>query len=445
MRQIPGAIISLFLVLCAVLLPSAAEAMKASARHLDQSKLKPAQEESEPVVELAIPGSYRVRKVAMFPLELPGYVIEGVLWPFAKGLDALERKRIFKRGADLMSNKEKTLWVYPVIDWSTGVSFGGGPALKYLDLFDKRYTLEAYYKIHVDMSQYAGFLIKKKDAIELFERPLSFQGGLKWIRQRRDDYYGIGMTPQSDHAKFDDTVIDADSRFDLDLGRHFSMEGDFAFTTSTTGPTAKGGYPSVNQMFPPSGIPGFERWITYFRFGAAIIQDTRDNADFPTHGGRRALSFYRYQEISGSDYSFNEYDLDVSQYLPLWKPGMVLVLHNGWKFQQAIGGDMVPFNRLAVLDYKNMLRGFKRGRFHDVSSVVFNVDYIYPVSRMVRGRVFFDAGRVFHGVQDFSFSNFKYDGGGGIEMHLFKVMLFKFMAAYGGEGVNLMLSIGQEF
>ena len=135
---------------------------------------------------------------------------------------------------------------------------------------------------------------------------------------------------------------------------------------------------------------------------------------------------------------------DIEHYFRLWKPGLVFHVRNNWTFQQEIGGQRVPFYRLALLDASSPLRGFKRGRFRDKSSVLFNFEYLFPLSRMIGGILFVDTGRVFNGVSNFSFSNWKYSAGGGLELHLFKVTLLNFLVGYGGEGVNLMLGVSKK-
>ncbi len=129
-------------------------------------------DEQAPKVKVTVPGSYWQKKVMLFPLEVPSYALRAATWPLGILFDTLEQKRVILRITDLLSNKEKTLWVYPVIEGGAGTNFGGGPALRYTDLFHDGYNLHAHYKIHINLNQYAGVWMGKSNAAELFGKPL---------------------------------------------------------------------------------------------------------------------------------------------------------------------------------------------------------------------------------------------------------------------------------
>ena len=91
------------------------------------------------------------------------------------------------------------------------------------------------------------------------------------------------------------------------------------------------------------------------------------------------------------------------------------------------------------------MRGFDWGRFRDNASVVFNVEYRYPVWDYIDGQLFFDTGRVFNGPEDFSFKNFKFSGGAGFSFRTKDYFLLRFQAAYGGEGLKILFKTSQSF
>lgn len=397
---------------------------------------------SDPIVKVEIPGSHHAKKIALFPLELPVYVLQLALWPIGEGVGLLERKHVFERGAELLSNDAKTFWVYPIIDWGAGTSFGGGAGFKYTDLFHRGYVLSGSYRIHIDLNQYANLSLFKRDAFYLWDRPVSLKSRIEVDDLRSMDYYGKGDdTPQIDHSRYTMTSIDWDGRLEYEPVKNLKVDAGLGVLAAATGPSTYGGYPAVDTTFGAANLPGFDRWLTYLKLELGVAYDTRDNTLKPQKGGRREFSFYRYQCMTSNSFSFNQYVLDFTQYFPLWRPGVTLAVRNNWTFQQEVGAQRVPFYRLDVLDYLSPLRGFKRGRFHDHSSVLFNFDYTYPVSRLVDGLIFVDTGKVFDGITDFNFDHWRYSVGGGLSINLFKITLLKFMAAYGGEGANLIFGM----
>lgn len=404
-----------------------------------------AEQGGEPVVVVKPPKSYYVKKVGLFPIELPAYAFKVVLWPITQGVGYLERHYVFDRAADFLSNDEKTFWVYPVVNWGAGDNFGGGVGFKHIDLFNDRYIFNAEYTINIALNQFAKVTLQKEDVLDLWGRPLSFWTGVEWHRTLNADYYGRGGdAPQSDHSRYTIGDIDWDGQLFYDLGWNVDLEASIGIASGKTGPSTKGGYPAVDTTFGAANLPGFETYVTYLRFGLGVAHDTRDSRMRPQKGGRRSFKFYRYQDLGGDTYSFNEYIFDFEQYFPLWKPGLIFHVRNNWMFQQEVGSERIPFYRLALLDYKSPLRGFKRGRFRDKSSVLFNFEYMFPLSRMIGGIIFVDTGEVFDGIKNFGFDDWQYSVGGGLDLHLFRVTLLKFRLGYGGEGVNLMLGMSRD-
>lgn len=399
----------------------------------------------EPTATFTVPPSYTVKRIVLFPFEIPAYVMRGVTWPIGALLHVMEQKHVVERTADLLSNKEKTFWVYPVIQFGAGSSFGGGLGFHHTDLFHKGYELKGWYKIHVSLNQEAAINFAKPNAFMLLDRPVSYNVGVNWKRELDQDFYGLGPgSVEGNHARFRWTNFEEGVDIPYEVFPHFSLLFHVGGASATTSPSTEGGNPSVNTLFPPNQIPGFGRWISHFRAGFGLEHDTRDNPTLPFKGGLRRGWFRRYQHVGSGNFSFNDYRLLLTQYFPLWRPGLVLMIRNAWHFTQPTGGSQVPFYRLAVLDAGNMLRGFSRGRFHDRASVVFNVEYRYPIWRGIEGVLLYDTGRVFHGPSDFSFKQFKYSAGGGLNLHFFQVVLARFRVAYGGEGVKIMLNISKE-
>lgn len=405
----------------------------------------PQKKEKDPEVKFTTPRSYTARKIILFPIEIPGYVLHALIFPVDQTMQMLERKRVFERVTDFLSNKEKTFFVYPIIDYNLSSSFGGGLGIKHIDLFHDQYVLDANYLIHINLDQFAGVSFGKENAFLLLERPVSFNVTTKYKRLLSYDYYGIGNdSQQNNHSTFTLNDIDLKAKFSYEFLKNLSAEAFIGIVGDQTGPQGRGDYPNVDTTFPPAQTAGYNRWIDYFRVGADLRHDTRDSKRRPMSGGFRELRFERFQFLGSGSYDYNEYTLDVGQYFTPWKGNLTIYLHNKWVFQQETGGSKIPFYRLAVLEMWSPLRGFKRGRFRDMSSVLFNIEGHYPLSRMVDGIVFYDTGRVFDGIKNISLNDLKYSAGFSLELHFTQINLLRFMLGYGGEGVNWSIGISKQ-
>ncbi len=413
----------------------------ASSADLHSAEKTSAKNYEEPI-KFTLPTSYKIKKIVLFPLELPFLAIKVATMPIWGIFQAMEEKHAIERIADALSSEDHTLWIYPIIEGGAGSGFGGGPGLHDTDLFGTGYKLNTFYTIHINLNQHAFISLGKDTAFTMFKKPVSYFVDIDWTRNLDEDFYGIGNgSLESNHSKFSYNDLEGVANFGYDLTDHFHLLSHIGFLLANTGSSTEGGKPSVDTTFPPSSIRGFDQLISYIKFGAGIEHDTRNRKKSPSFGGTRKFNFSRYQTLSGGDYSYNEYLFDFKQYFPLWRPGVVLSLHNAWNFKQEIGSNVVPFFRLSTLDASTLLHSYNRGRFRDRASVIFNMKYRYPVWTILDAIIIADTGRVFPDLTGFSFDSFKYSVGGGFDIDFMGAILFKFRGAYGGEGAAFTFGI----
>ncbi|MBT3182681.1 MAG: BamA/TamA family outer membrane protein [Deltaproteobacteria bacterium] len=397
---------------------------------------------NEPVVTITPPQQYIGRKIAFFPLDLPGYLMRAVTWPIGAVIRTVEEKHLGARIFDLLSNKEKTFWVYPYIEGAPGPGFGGGLGFVHKDLFHDDWRLSGRYDIRINLNQYARLGLGKKHLLDLAGRPLSFRFDFYWAHEGYNDYYGIGEnSTQANHATYASDYLRGKFKFDYALTKKINMGARLGTVSVKSRSVSRNGNPGVSDLFTPAELIGLNEMINYFVPGLEFWFDNRDDQNFPSEGGRYAISFSRYQALNVSNVSYNQYNAQFVHSIPLWRPNVVLTLQNKWDMKQTIGNDRVPFDILTKMDYSSPLRGFSGGRFHDRSSVVFNVEYRYPIWNVLYGVLFFDTGKVFRRLDSFDFDNFRFVGGGGFRFHYKDRALFNLDIGYGGEGVKVIFGI----
>lgn len=394
---------------------------------------------NNPQVEIKPPPSYVAKKIFLFPLNVPHYAIRAATWPIGILLRFAEETHLLEKTLDFLSNKEKTFWVYPIIEGGAGSGFGGGLGVEHIDLFNRGYKINATYRIHINLDNHATFSFGKPDAFTFLKRDVSWAILADWNRIQEDDYYGLGPnTSQSNHAAYRYDDITVDLILSLRPFENVVITPSLGLTINSSGNNRNGDLPNIQDLFPANQTQGYQRTIGYFVPGLRLAHDTRNNLDTPSRGGIRAASFKRFQGYNTSAYDYNFYELDVRQYIGLWAPKHVLVLHTGWGFAQALGSNSVPFAQLSTLDNSSPDRGFSRNRFKDNDVAVFNIEYRFPLWSLLDGVAFYDTGLVFPGLTSFDIHDLKNSGGGGIHFAIPNLMRFRFEAAYGGEGINVM-------
>ncbi|MFH1830532.1 MAG: BamA/TamA family outer membrane protein [Pseudomonadota bacterium] len=373
----------------------------------------------------------------------PTYVMRALTWPMAVFSGFLIRKGVVRDVVDVISNDERTFWVYPKFELGFGSGFGGGVGIRHTDLFERNYRFRASYLVHVNLDQRGDFSFEKPDAFYIANRPFGFTFFTKLLHDKNTDFYGVGIGAQeSARSKYRIDSIDTGFGALYEPLDHFIIAAGLGFAADYTD---TGTQPSVQTVFPMSELSGFGRDIAYLAAGIRLKHDTRDAEGRPEKGGVRELAFTRFQGLGVNGLDYNQYDLDVAQYLKLWLPRHVLALRTKWEYRQPTSGGNVPFFRLSRLDVYTPLRGFDFGRFMDRGLYVFNIEYRFPVWDYLDGEFFFDTGRVFHTLSDISFKHLKYSGGAGLRLCTKNFFLARIQVAYGGEGVNFLFKTSQAF
>ena len=142
-------------------------------------------------------------------------------------------------------------------------------------------------------------------------------------------------------------------------------------------------------------------------------QDNRDNTFAASSGGYHQLIAMKYNDRLGSDFEFNQYIIDLRQFIPINKKG-VLALQGLAMFSE---GD-VPFNRLAQLGGSMIMRGIYQGRYRDKNMLALQGEYRRPFKHRWYFSVFASIGDVAHSSSEFDASDLKYTAGGGVRYAL---------------------------
>jgi hypothetical protein len=400
----------------------------------------------DPAVNITPPPHVEARKYYLFPLKIPAYVVRGVTWPLVEGFRLVDRKLMKGKGFQA-EKKPRRFSIMPIFQVGGGEGVGIGAGFKLDDLFHAG-TLAADYTFFLDIDNRANLLFES-DPMELGGRPLQIDFLTQFRNRKKAAFFGLGSdTKKSSEGvyAYNQLTTGLNVNYEVLKNLHFTLP--LQFMTLESEPGHADTRPSVQDVFPPSELGGFRERTNYFLTGLTIDHDTRDSDLYPLKGGYRAASFARFQAL-GSDFSFNQYAVDLRQYIPLWAERYILALRTTWVFQQATGGGGAPFHLLTNLDHYSPLRGFPVGRFRDESSALWNLEYRFPIwlgeretGPFLDGLIFVDTGRVFPGIKNFSFDDMHYSVGGGLNFLMNNRPLLRFEAGYGGEGAVLFLTLG---
>ncbi len=147
--------------------------------------------------------------------------------------------------------------------------------------------------------------------------------------------------------------------------------------------------------------------------GLVMNYDTRDNIFQPRMGWYNRLSWMTFQRAFGSNFTFDQYALDLRKYIRTF-PNHVLALQSYWSFTTG----NPPFQHVSLIGGSDLMRGYFEGRYRDNHAIVQQLEYRLPVYRNF-GMVFFgSAGQVADRFSNFALNRTRYGAGVGFRYRL---------------------------
>jgi hypothetical protein len=201
--------------------------------------------------------------------------------------------------------------------------------------------------------------------------------------------------------------------------------------------TFKRANPYTREVFPNDPVFARIDQPGYLHGDAYVEADTRDHRGHATRGGLYRGSWSRYSDRAAGTFSFDRYEAEGAQFVPLADSRVVLAVH-GWLVGSGTGPDrLVPFYLLPSLGGANTLRGYANYRFHDRNLALVNAEARVALFTHVDAAAFLDAGNVAAQFKDLNLD--KRSIGIGLRLHSDRATLARLDVAHGAEGWRALL------
>jgi hypothetical protein len=278
----------------------------------------------------------------------------------------------------------------------------------------------------------------------------------------RLDFFGIG--PQSvfeDRSAYRQREHTFGTRGWFRVAPAVRVGGTVAAYMTDLGPGRSSTVRSIEEVFTPAEVPGFNAQQTFGRYrgfveftNPAVVDETLEAEQ---HRGRYQFAVEAVRDHAGGANNFNRVETEVQQRIPGIRPNQRLTLHGF--LATTHGGDDVPFYMLYTLGgsgglksfrpdllggdgTRASLRGFRNYRFRDRDLLLMQAEYRIPLHKYVHSSVFVDAGQVAPRVSDL-FSDLKANTGFSLSFVRKGKTAGRMDVGFGGgEGVHLFWSFG---
>lgn len=325
-------------------------------------------------------------------------------------------------------------------DFPSGKGFAFGVGYQHRGLLQRGYVPETYPN-RIDLRVEAAYSTRSYQHLSagLEFRNIGgsfFNLGLrgKYFEWPQEDFFGIGIDAQErDRTNYLLRQLDAGADFWLEPIRRLRIGGGTYYLSPSVGSGRDSRYPTLEAMFDPGGVPGFEKQPDFLRIDAFADYDLRDNPDYPRRGTFLGSKFSNYRDRHFDTFHFRRWEFDLQQYFPLGNAFRTLVFHGNVVMTDVGANDRLPFYYMPDLGGGERLRGFRERRFRDYNSVLAQIEYRWYASWFLDMALFVDGGKVASRRAEIDFSDWEYSGGMGFRLHTRESFVYRLDVAFSRE------------
>jgi hypothetical protein len=206
-----------------------------------------------------------------------------------------------------------------------------------------------------------------------------------------------------------------------------------------------GPYPSTEDLFNASQVPGLRTSPTFVHTGVGVGVDSLVKRGSATHGRYVRVSVGQWQALGGHSFSFTQADAEAVQHIAVFRDDSVLTLRGLATVTGTDDSHDVPHYLLPSLGGSGSLRGYGNFRFQDRHRVFVCAEYrVMPTDRFEMA-VFADAGTVAEKLRAFDLGKFQTSVGVGTRIRGPRSSSLGFAVARSVEGYRYYFSFSPKF
>lgn len=273
-------------------------------------------------------------------------------------------------------------------------------------------------------------------------------GRFTWLKTPFPRFYGYGAeTTSAGESNFVSQNYFAQGSF----GYYFtdSLRANLTETFTTTNLLSRAFTDVSDTLTLYGGLPGVVDSKNIIH-QVSVTYDTRPQGAYSKKGTFAKGAYLLSLEGLASDSTFQGYNLEFIQLIPLFKKRTVTALRFFW---QDLYGDNIPFYLQSSLGGDKELRSFIPNRFTDTSKVIATWEQrINIFNKKIAGipvefytDPFFEIGRVFHHANNLSLSDWQPVGGIGLRAFVPPNVVGRLDISIGKEGYNVYTMLGYAF
>lgn len=176
--------------------------------------------------------------------------------------------------------------------------------------------------------------------------------------------------------------------------------------------------------------------------GIRSVFDRRDQIFYPTKGWYIDFLMLNSGDTWGSDYKFGRIELNATRYFSLDEKNMIAL-----NFVKNIVTGDPPFYHMALYGGSRNARGYRKGRYRDFNTFVFNAEWRTIIKGRFGATVFASLGGLAPKISKYRLDEMKIAYGAGLRYALDKEnhLNFRFDYGFGDAGSEFYITVGEAF
>jgi hypothetical protein len=264
----------------------------------------------------------------------------------------------------------------------------------------------------------------------------------------QEDFYGLGLeTTAAGRTSFllDESSVDVTAG--VSPARWFTLSGTAEYRTERPGPGKDPKRLSIEALYGDADAPAFQTDLDFVKVGGQAYINAAPALQGAPVGGRYLFSLNRYLDRTADRYSFNRWDVDLQQYVPLFTPARLIALRAHAAGVVADDGQDIPFYLLPTLGGSHSIRGYRVQRFRDRNSLLLQAEYRFGLNDFMSAALFYDAGKMTFDREDlWNRDDFRDDYGFSLRFGFMSLAALRAEVVFGGdEGTVFALRFGDVF
>jgi outer membrane protein assembly factor BamA len=269
-----------------------------------------------------------------------------------------------------------------------------------------------------------------------------------WQDVTQANYFGIGSNAVgADQSQYRLKTLDVVGYTAVRPVEGLSFDAEVGWLQSpqllATAGSFNPNYPDARVLYGTDPAMSAASQPDFLHSELSVTATTLDSRSHPTAGGLYRAALTTYRDRAAGTYSFDQYEGEVVQMVPVVDRRVVLGLHGWTVFTDTGAGHQVPFYLMPSIGGNNTLRAYDDFQFHERNTIVVSAELRVALSPHLDLAGFYDAGNVAARYGDLNFD--KRSIGSGIRFHLRNTTLGRMDVAHGTEGWRVIFRTTDPF